>query len=201
MLLIVTYRGEIVNLAETSIFIIIGIAFGLAMDALAVSIASGIYISKITPRHVFRLAFHFGLFQALMPIIGWLVGSSFAAYIVDWDHWVAFTLLTLIGGKMGYEAIKGDEQTMSTDPSRGMLMITLSIATSIDALAVGLSFAMLKVSIWLPALIIGLITGLLSTIGVIFGNRIGNRWRRTAMICGSLVLFMIGLKILISHLV
>ncbi|MBW1807418.1 MAG: manganese efflux pump [Deltaproteobacteria bacterium] len=183
-----------------SYFTITGIAFGLAMDAMVVSVASGIYISKITPRHVFRLAFHFGLFQAIMPIIGWLIGNSFAAYITGWDHWVAFGLLFLIGGKMGFEGIKGDEQELSTDPSRGILLITLAIATSIDALAVGLSLAMLEVSIWLPSIIIGLITGGLSTLGVLFGNRIGNRWRRCATLFGGCVLILIGLKILVSHL-
>lgn len=180
--------------------VIIGIAFGLAMDALAVSIASGITIARVTPRHVFRLAFHFGLFQALMPIIGWFAGTSFAAQIAQWDHWVAFGLLSLIGGKMGLEGLKSQEQELSGDPSRGLMMVSLSIATSIDALAVGLSFAMLQVSIWIPAAVIGLITGALSTFGVLFGNRIGNRWRRGATLCGSVVLIGIGLKILISHL-
>jgi putative Mn2+ efflux pump MntP len=183
-----------------SYLIIIGIAFGLAMDALAVSIASGIYISKVTGRHVFRLAFHFGLFQALMPIIGWFAGNSFAAYIVDWDHWVAFGLLTLIGGKMSYEGFKREDPELNNDPSRGILLVSLSIATSIDALAVGLSFAMLDVRIWVPSAIIGMITGGLSAVGVIFGSRIGNRWRRTATMCGGFVLILIGLKILISHL-
>jgi manganese efflux pump family protein len=180
--------------------VIIGIAFGLAMDATAVSIASGIYISKVTPRHVFRLAFHFGLFQAIMPIIGWLVGSSFAQYIMAWDHWVAFVLLLVIGGKMGLEGLKGEEQKLSSDPSRGMFMVTLAIATSIDALAVGLSFSLLGVSIILPSIIIGVITGILSTFGVLLGSRIGNCWRCYASICGGIVLIAIGFKILISHL-
>ncbi len=182
-----------------SLPIIIGIAFGLAMDALAVSIASGIFIRKITPRHIFRLAFHFGLFQALMPLLGWLAGHSFSEYIVEWDHWVAFGLLSTIGGKMAYDGIKGDEPELTRDPSRGLLMVSLAVATSIDALAVGLSFAMLNVDIWVPCLIIGVITGALSTLGVIFGNRIGNRWRRSAALAGGAVLVFIGTKILLSH--
>ena len=181
--------------------LIVGIAFGLAMDAMVVSIAAGIFISRITPRHVFRLAFHFGLFQAIMPIIGWLIGSSFATQIAEWDHWIAFGLLSFIGGKMAIEGIRNDVRALSSDPSRGVLLITLALATSIDALAVGLSFAMLEVSVWLPSAIIGIITGGLSTLGVLFGGRIGNRCRRGATLCGAGVLLLIGLKILISHLV
>lgn len=178
--------------------LITGIAVGLAMDAFAVSIASGIFIARLTPRHVFRLAFHFGLFQALMPIIGWFAGSSFADYISAWDHWAAFGLLSAIGGKMIVDGIKGEDPELSKDPSRGLMLVTLSIATSIDALAVGLSFAMLEVAIWTPALIIGIITGLMSMIGVLFGNRIGARWSRGAALCGGVILVAIGLKILIT---
>lgn len=182
-----------------SYFLIVGIAFGLAMDALAVSIASGIFIQNMTPRHVFRLAFHFGLFQAVMPLLGWLAGTSFAAYIVEWDHWVAFLLLSIIGGKMAYDGLKGGNPALTRDPSRGMLMVSLSVATSIDALAVGLSFAMLNMNILIPCIIIGVITGALSTFGVLFGNRIGNKWRRSAALAGGAVLILIGTKILLSH--
>jgi len=179
--------------------LVVGIAFGLAMDALAVSIASGIFIQEMTPRHVFRLAFHFGLFQALMPIIGWLAGTGFAAHIVEWDHWVAFGLLTFLGGKMALDGIREAAPELSRDPSRGFMMVSLALATSIDALAVGLSFAMLNIDIWVPCLIIGVITGALSMFGVLFGNRIGHRWRRSAALLGGLVLILIGTKILLSH--
>jgi putative Mn2+ efflux pump MntP len=180
--------------------LIVGIAFGLAMDAFAVSVASGIFIKDMTRRHIFRLAFHFGLFQALMPVLGWFAGSSFASHIHRWDHWVVFALLSFIGIKMAVEGIRETETPLKRDPSRGLLLISLSIATSIDALAVGLSFAMLNVDIWVPSLIIGLITGVLSTLGVLFGNRIGNRWQKTASICGGVILVAIGLKVLLSHL-
>ena len=170
------------------------------MDALAVSIASGIFLSKVNSGHVFRLAFHFGLFQTLMPIIGWFAGKSFAVYISAWDHWVAFGLLAFIGGKMLLEGFKKNGETMPSDPSRGIFLVTLSFATSIDALAVGLSFAILEVSIWIPSIIIGFITGTLSATGVIFGNRIGNRWRRWATLSGGFILILIGMKILYSHL-
>lgn len=183
-----------------SILLIVGIAFGLSMDALAVSIAAGIFIRQVTGRHVFRLAFHFGLFQALMPIIGWSAGKTFAAAVAAWDHWVAFGILTVIGLKMAGEGVKDEDQHLTKDPSRGVTLLSLSIATSIDALAVGFSFSLLDVSIWLPSAIIGLITGTLSALGVLFGMRIGNRWRRGAALCGGIVLILIGLNLLISHL-
>lgn len=183
-----------------SLLLIVGIAVALAMDALAISIASGIIIAKVTPRHIFRLAFHFGLFQALMPVVGWFAGGGLSAYISDWDHWVAFGLLSIIGCKMVVDGLKGEEHELPGDPSRGLMLVSLSIATSIDALAVGLSFAMLEVNIFFPALLIGLITGAISTVGVMFGNRIGNRWRSRAALGGGAVLILIGVKILFSHL-
>jgi putative Mn2+ efflux pump MntP len=177
------------------------------MDAFAVSIATGLSLEKVTHRHTFRMAFHFGLFQFLMPILGWCVGSYFANenspfgnFIQCYDHWIAFALLTCIGGKMLWEAKKGEEKRSTTDPTRGIMLVTLSIATSIDAFAVGLSLACLNISIWKPSVAIGALTALLSMIGILFGGKIGSRWSHYAEIAGGIVLILIGAKILLDHL-
>lgn len=175
---------------------LLGIAVGLAMDAFAVSIAAGLTVAKVTPRHVFRIAFHFGLFQFMMPIIGWLVGGQVAAYFGTYDHWVAFALLVFVGGKMLWEARSEEKSEDSRDPTRGLMLLTLSIATSLDALAVGMSMALLGVSVWIPAVVIGVITAALSAIGITFGGRIGPRWEHWAEAAGGIVLILIGLKIL-----
>jgi len=179
---------------------VFGIAVGLAMDAFAVSIAAGLIIPLLTYRHVFRLAFHFGLFQFLMPVVGWLAGRSVAAYIGAFDHWVAFALLTFIGGKMLWDARHREENACPDDPTRGLLLVTLSVATSLDALAVGLSMACLNVSVWMPSIVIGLVAAALTVIGIRFGRRIGRRFSPLAQGLGGLVLVVIGLRILVSHL-
>lgn len=181
---------------------ILGIAVGLAMDAFAVSIAAGLSIPRLTRGHVFRMAWHFGLFQSMMPIVGWLAGKAMARYIVAYDHWVAFSLLALIGGKMLYEAAAGGvaRPKMQSDPTRGVTLLVLSVATSVDALAVGLSLAFLKVSIWLPAVVIGLVAGVLTMVGICFGNRLGERYEHWAQAAGGTVLLAIGVHILVSHL-
>jgi len=172
------------------------------MDAFAVSVASSVVIGKITGRHIFRLAFHFGLFQALMPVIGWLAGRSIQQYIYRWDHWIAFALLSFIGIKAIREAVRPAEKSDDCrhDPSRGISLVILSTATSIDALAVGLSFAMLEVDIWYPALVIGIITAALSVLAVLLGGKIGTRFGKKMEITGGIVLILIGLKILFDHL-
>jgi putative Mn2+ efflux pump MntP len=179
---------------------LLGIAVGLSMDAVAVSIGAGMTISPITGRHVFRLAFHFGLFQCLMPILGWLAGQQLAVYFGGWDHWIAFVLLSLVGAKMIRESFDHENERQRDDPSRGLLLLTLCVATSIDALAVGLSMALLGVSIWIPAAVIGLVTASLSTLGIFFGTQLGRRWGRAAEALGGCVLVGIGLRILIEHL-
>lgn len=179
---------------------VLGIAIGLAMDAFAVSIAAGLTIPRLTRRHVFRLAFHFGLFQFMMPILGWLAGRTVDSYISAYDHWVAFGLLACIGGKMIWEAVSGDEARNDADPTRGLLLVTLSVATSIDALAVGLSMAFLQVSVWMPSVIIGIVAGTLTTIGIRFGNQIGARFGKVAEIAGGAVLLAIGVRILFTHM-
>jgi putative Mn2+ efflux pump MntP len=178
---------------------IFGIALALAMDAFAVALAAGGVLNPLTGRHLFRLGFHFGLFQALMPIAGWLVGMALQQWISAYDHWVAFVLLAVVGGRMILEAFDEKEDKAVTDPTRGFTMVMLSVATSIDALAVGLSLAMLRVSVWLPAAVIGVVAGVLTVIGMLLGRRLGNNWGKRVEVCGGLVLCIIGLKILLEH--
>lgn len=178
-----------------------GIAVGLAMDAFAVAIAAGLTIKRVTWRHVFRIAFHFGLFQFMMPVIGWFCGRSIAGHTAAWDHWIAFGLLGAIGSKMLWDAAFGASENLRKDPSRSWTLVMLSLATSIDALAVGVSMAFLGVSIWLPSIIIGLVAGLMSLVGICLGNRLGNRTRRWAECFGGLVLIGIGIRILAVHLI
>ncbi|MEN6405844.1 MAG: manganese efflux pump MntP family protein [Thermoguttaceae bacterium] len=175
---------------------ILGMSVGLAMDAFAVSVAAGIALDAVTPRHVFRVGFHFGLFQFLMPILGWLAGSQLAASISRYDHWVAFVLLVYVGGKMLFEAWSEKETNRGIDPTRGWNLVTLSVATSLDAMAVGISMAMLRVSVWLPSVVIGVVTATLSAVGIRFGGRIGSRWGRWAEVAGGIVLLLIGVKVL-----
>jgi manganese efflux pump family protein len=181
---------------------LIGIAIGLAMDAFAVSIAAGLTLKTVDARQTFRLAWHFGLFQALMPIIGWLAGLSIVRWIAPVDHWIAFGLLAVIGGKMIYEAFRDDDQQESRrgDPTKGWSLVLLSIATSIDALAVGLSLALLDVSIWWPAVVIGLVAGGFTAVGMQLGTRFGALLGRRMEVVGGIVLIAIGVNILVEHL-
>ncbi len=177
-----------------------GIALALAMDAFAVALGAGLALKTLTGRHLFRLGWHFGLFQAMMPVIGWLAGLTVQQWIAAYDHWIAFGLLTWVGGKMIHEAFHGDdEQAGASDPTRGMTMVMLSIATSIDALAVGLSLGMLGVSIWVPAAVIGVVAGILTVAGMLLGRRVSGIWGKRVEILGGLVLCGIGLKILLEH--
>jgi putative Mn2+ efflux pump MntP len=177
-----------------------GLAVALAMDAFAVALGCGLAIERLTGRHLFRLGWHFGLFQALMPVIGWLAGLTIQRWIASFDHWLAFGLLAFVGGKMIHEAFQ-DEQSRASreDPTRGVSLVMLSVATSIDALAVGLSLAMVGISIWFPALIIGLVAGLLTVIGLLLGRRAGAYWGQRVEIAGGLILLAIGFKILWEH--
>ncbi len=180
---------------------LIGIAVGLAMDAFAVSIAVGLTLRQVSLRQTFRLAYHFGLFQALMPIVGWLAGRSIERWIAPVDHWVAFGLLAAIGGKMMYEALTGDaEERAAKDPTRGASLVVLSVATSIDALAVGLSLAVLGVDIWYPALVIGLVALTFTAVGLHLGKRFGALLGRRMEIVGGVILIAIGLRVLVEHL-
>lgn len=171
------------------------------MDAFAVALAAGAILHPLTFRPCFRLAFHFGLFQALMPVIGWLVGLSVQSFVAAWSHWIAFLLLLYIGGRMIHEALGGDEgKARTSDPSRGLTMVALSVATSIDALAVGLTLAMLDVVIWIPSLVIGLVACGFTVVGLFLGTRAGRLWGKWVEVAGGAILISIGLKILLSAL-
>ncbi len=176
---------------------IIGIAAGLAMDALAVSIAAGLKVGYVTRRHIFRAGFHFGLFQFLMPVIAYWIGRPISAHFSRWDRWVGFILLTAVAAKMIIESRKGEPGIRGADPTRGWSLVILSIATSVDAFVVGLTLAVQHISIWLPAVAIGIITGCLSGLGIHFAGRLGARWEHRAEWIGAIVLFLVGLKILI----
>lgn len=176
------------------------IALSMAMDAFAVSLGSGVKIGP-GPRPIFRISFHFGLFQAILPVIGWLFGNTIEPYVRGFDHWVAFGLLAFVGLRMIRSGLSKGEEENPKDPSRGWTMVMLSIAVSIDALAVGLSLGLLGVNIWTPALIIGLVTGALSLLGLRVGNEVGKRYGKPVEVLGGLVLIGIGVRIVMSHLV
>ena len=182
---------------------ILAIAVALAMDAFAVSIATGVNLKNVNSRQLFRLSWHFGLFQALMPIIGWSAGLSIRSYI---EHWIAFVLLAIVGVHMIKEAFQdGKAEKPIKDYTKGMTLVMLSVATSIDALAVGFSLSLLKISIWMPALIIGIVACTFTLIGMRIGERIGerigaaNRLSLYAETIGGVVLIGIGLNILHEH--
>ena len=178
------------------------IAVALAMDAFAVSIATGVSLKRVDFRQTFRLSWHFGLFQAMMPVIGWSAGLSIRTYVEGYDHWVAFGLLTFVAANMIRGALRDDEgEKKPKDPTRGMTLVMLSVATSIDALAVGFSISILNVSIWTPALVIGIVAGTFTIVGLQIGKRIGaaGRLRPFAEAIGGIVLIAIGLNILHEH--
>ena len=178
------------------------IAIGLAMDAFAVSIGKGLSVRKIEPRHTMSVGLWFGGFQALMPLVGYMLGVSFSSLVQNIDHWIAFGLLGLIGVNMIREALGGDDcecGDVDADFS-ARKMLLLAIATSIDALAVGVSFAFLGVNIWTAVALIGLITMVISMVGLRIGNIFGCRYKSKAEIVGGIVLLVMGCKILIEHL-
>jgi len=178
---------------------ILFIAVGLSMDAFAVSISSGLAIKKLKIRHAFLIASFFGLFQAIMPILGWLSGVKVRNFISSFDHWLAFLILSIIGGKMIYEATKLEEAAQKTDPLNIYLLFLLAIATSLDALAVGLSFALLNIKVIIPAVIIGITTFLFSLSGVFIGKKFGHFFEKKIEIIGGIILICIGIKILSEH--
>jgi manganese efflux pump family protein len=178
---------------------VIFLALALAMDAFAVALSTGGYLRSVSPRQAFRLSFHFGLFQFLMPLLGWFTGVQISHLISDYDHWIAWGLLTAIGAKMIYEAGHGDS-LFKTDVTRGMTLVGLSIATSIDALAVGLSLAILNTDIFFPSLVIGIVAAAMTLLGLRIGERFSHRYGKFIERAGGIVLLLIGLKILVEHL-
>ena len=179
---------------------IIIIAFGLAMDASAVSLVAAASGFAKDSRSIFRLAFHFGLFQFFMPVIGWLMGVSFVSYFSAVDHWIAFGLLSFVGGRMIISGLNPNVESYENDPSRGFTLMMLSVATSIDALAIGLSLAMLDVIIWYPSVIIGVVTASLSFFSIMIGKKIGPLVGKRMEIFGGTILIIIGIRILVTHL-
>lgn len=180
---------------------------GLSMDAFAVAVCKGLGMHRVNYKHAVIIALFFGGFQALMPLVGWALGTQFESFVTPVDHWIAFVLLAFIGGKMLWDAFheeKEDENGCGCDKTDGRLdlreLTLLAVATSIDALAVGITFAFLQVDI-VPAIVtIGITTFVLSLVGVIVGNQFGSRFERPATIAGGVVLILLGVKILLEHL-
>ena len=180
---------------------ILGTAWALAMDAFAVATVVAAGLPRLTKRHIFRLAWHFGLFQALMPIIGWFGGAALSSFMAAIDHWIAFGLLSFLGLRMIWQARRPDERSKDYDPTRGWSLVGLSVATSIDALAVGLSLGLLGVSIWVPAAIIGSVTIVITYVGTRIGRSAGHYLGQWAERIGGIVLIGIGTRILLTHVV
>ena len=175
------------------------IAFGLSADCFAVSLSVGASGKEFSWRNMLRVALAFGLFQMAMPLLGWLIGQTVVQFISDYDHWIAFALLAFIGLRMAWEFIKGESQSETVDITRWANLITLAIATSIDALAVGLSFAFLHMNIWIAAAIIGAVAFSVTAFSYWLGRKV-NAWiGRWALLLGAVILIGIGLRILITH--
>ena len=185
---------------EPGIVEIAFIAVGLAMDAFAVSLAAGASGRARGRRAAFRLSFHFGLFQFLMPVLGWFAGYRIEPLVSAVDHWIALAMLSFVGARMIRGGLSAREQ-LSGDPSRGWTLVALSVATSIDALAVGFSLAMLRVPVWYPALVIGFTAAGLSLAGIWLGRRAGAGLGRRAAVAGGILLILIGVKIVLDHVV
>jgi len=180
--------------------VVLFIAIGLSMDAFAVSVVTGSVYRDLKVRHALRMALFFGGFQAAMPIIGFLAGLSLRRYIAAYDHWIAFGLLAAVGGKMIYESLKIESAEKNLDPSNLLVLLALAVATSIDALAIGISLSMLTAGIVGSAAIIGAVTFVLSYAGIEIGKRFGHFFESKIEILGGLILIAIGVKILIEHL-
>ncbi len=176
------------------------IAVGLGMDAFSVAIGVGATARIVSLRPVFRLSFHFGLFQLLMPVMGWFAGVSVAHIIADYDHWIAFGLLAFVGGKMILESFNKEVKVHAADSTKGLTLFLLSVATSIDALAVGLSFAFLRIPIIYPSVIIGIVAFIMTAAGMFFGAKLGKTAGKRAEMLGGLILIGIGIKILMEHM-
>ena len=181
-------------------FTVLLTGIGLSMDAFAVSICKGLKMHKLNYKQMWLIALFFGGFQAIMPLIGWTLGRSFKTYIEDFDHWIAFALLAFIGGKMAFESFKNEEDDCCCSSLDIKELVVLAIATSIDALAVGIAFAIDDINIWFAILIIGITTFVLSAIGIIIGHRFGAVYKSKAELAGGIILILIGFKILLEHL-
>ena len=176
------------------------VAIGLCFDSFAVSVSSGIARTRINFFPATRIAFSLAFFQALMPLIGYLIGIKLSLWFGAADHWIAFGLLFLLGSKMIWESLKSMSEPIDFDPLNIRILVMMSLATSIDALIVGVSFGTLKVNIWLAVLIIGAVTFVVSMLGILFGKKTGDRFGKKMEIVGGLILIGIGVKILFQHL-
>ena len=176
-----------------------GTAWALAMDAFAVAAVVAAGLDRISFRHTFRLSWHFGLFQAGMPVAGWFGGTAVSSVAAAFAHWIASGLLAFIGLRMIYESGKSDESREGYDPTRGWSLVGLSLATSIDALAVGLSIGLIGISIWMPAFVIGIVTIIITYLGVRIGRHAGHLLGPWAERIGGLVLIAIGIRIIVQH--
>ncbi|NTW24191.1 MAG: manganese efflux pump [Lentimicrobium sp.] len=183
------------------------LALGLSFDSFAVSVSSGLMLPSIRFYKACIIAFSLAFFQALMPLMGWFAGISIRNYLLSSDHWIAFGLLSILGFKMIYESLKPEEQRNSFNPLDPVVLLTMSLATSIDALIVGVSFAFIEtpdtplwLAILLPVIIIGSITYIMSMLGILFGKKAGNKLGKRMEMLGGIILIGIGLKILLEHL-
>lgn len=182
------------------IFDLLLTGIALSMDAFAVSIGKGLSVKQLRPHHSLIVGAYFGGFQALMPLLGFLLASSFAEYIRRFDHWIAFALLVLIGANMLREALSSGEEEAANASFGVKTMLPLALATSIDALATGVTFAMTQTNIWLAISIVGATTFVFSAAGLKIGNVFGNKYRSKAELLGGVILILMGSKILIEHL-
>ena len=182
------------------IFSLVIIAIGLSFDSFAVSVSSGIIKSKIEFTDALKIAFFLAFFQAAMPVIGWVLGSEIETYAAEFDHWIAFGLLALLGGKMIISSFRDSSMSKPIDLLKLPVLFSLSIATSIDALIVGISFGFLEINIILAVLVIGGITFFVSMLGILFGKKTGTRFGKKMEILGGIILISIGIKILLEHL-
>lgn len=181
-----------------SLWELLVIAVGLSMDAFAVSVCKGLSVQKVKPKHYLTVAAYFGGFQVLMPLLGYLLGVRFEAMVANVDHWIAFVLLGLIGANMVRESRAGEEKL--DDSFTVSTMLLLAVATSIDALAIGVTFAFLGVNIVEAIILIGITTGIISGVGLKIGNVFGSRYKSKAEMAGGIVLILMGIKILVQHL-
>lgn len=177
------------------------IAIGLAMDSVTVSISCGLILYKFNAQNAFRISLYMGFFQGIMPVIGWFLGSTFKHYIESFDHWVAFVILAFLGGKMIFEQIKHGDEFKCFDPTSHKVLAGLAIATSIDALAVGITLSIVDFSLTFSALTIGLVSFLLSFMAVYLGSKFRQKIKIPFELIGGIILIIIGIKILIEHLI
>jgi len=179
---------------------LIAIGVVLSIDSLVASITTGACNKEVSNYYVYKIAVFMAVFQATMPLFGWLIGTSFKSIIESYDHWVAFALLLAIGGKLIYEGMHRDNDSSLIDPRKNLVLCGIALATSIDALVVGIGFGLIDVNIWLAMFVIGVATFIFSVAGVVVGKRIGNKINMGIEIFGGLVLVGLGTKILIEHL-